>query len=272
VLGALTLFRTPAGTFRGASCLTRYPARPYAPSVSVLQDDEGSFAAGRQALLEALTSLEQRAHDRAERMVRDAERSARQLALESEQRAYQLTAEAEERARGMIADADQRAKQVTLEAAQRLAELEQQLSEVRDNLEAARVTLEQQVVSVRGQVEVARASLNTVREKLTTAGGGRVPEAQPRNNPLPRVTIAPLSSEAPPARLEEVAGPSLNDLRAAVDALKKPRRPELASEQPAEPTLHAAEPDRTAAEPGRTPAEPGEPPQPADESADAARR
>jgi hypothetical protein len=253
--------------------------------VSVLQDDEGSFAAGRQALLEALTSLEQRAHDRAERMVRDAERAARQLALESEQRAYQLTSEAEERARLMIADADQRAKQVTLEAAQRLADLEQQLSEVRDNLEMARVTLEQQVVSVRGQVEVARASLNTVREKLTTGGGGRVPEAQPRANPLPRVAIAPLSSEIPPARLEEVAGPSLNDLRAAVDALKKPRKTEYVSEPPSEPAhkaadtgshvdatepVHhaseAAEPRKPAdsAEPAHTPA--------ADESTDAARR
>src|SRR5258708_10168134 len=219
----------------GLSYLTRYPARPYAPGVSVLQDDEGSFAAGRQALLEALTSLEQRAHDRAERMVRDAERAARQLALESEQRAYQLTSEAEERARLMIADADQKAKQVTLEAAQRLADLEQQLSEVRDNLEAARVTLEQQVVSVRGQVEVARASLNTVREKLTTGGGGRVAEAAPRPNPPPRVAIPPRSSETPPARLQEAAGPSLNDLRPAVDALKKPHPPEHTIEPPPEP-------------------------------------
>jgi len=56
--------------------------------VSVGQDDEGSFAAGRQALLDALQSLEQRAHERAERMVREAERTARQLSLDSEQRAY----------------------------------------------------------------------------------------------------------------------------------------------------------------------------------------
>jgi len=244
--------------------------------VSVLQDDEGSFAAGRQALLEALTSLEQRAHDRAERMVRDAERAARQLALESEQRAYQLTSEAEERARLMIADADQKAKQVTLEAAQRLADLEQQLSEVRDNLEMARVTLEQQVVSVRGQVEVARASLNTVREKLTTGGGGRVAEAQPRANPLPRVAIAPLSSETAPARLEDVAGPSLNDLRAAVDALKKPRKTEFVTEPTSEPTHNAAESAHNASEPAEPlkPSDSAEPtPTPAaDESTDAARR
>lgn len=241
--------------------MTLDPARTYAPGVSVLQDDEGSFAAGRQALLEALTSLEQRAHDRAERMVRDAERAARQLALESEQRAYQLTAEAEERARGMIAEADQRAKGVTMEAAQRLAELEQQLSEVRDNLEAARVQLEHQVVSVSGQVEVARASLNTVREKLATGGGGRVPETQPRPNPLPRVTIAPLSSETTPARLEDVAGPTLNDLRAAVDALKKPRRQEPVGEAPPEPL---AEPARNSGKAEPTPT--------ADESTEQARR
>ena len=79
--------------------LTLSPARPYAPGVPGPQDDEGSFAAGRQSLLDALQSLEQRAHDRAERMVRDAERAARQLTLDSEQRAYQLTSEAEERAR-----------------------------------------------------------------------------------------------------------------------------------------------------------------------------
>jgi hypothetical protein len=168
------------------------------------------------------------------------------LTLESEQRAYQLTSEAEERVRLMIADADQRAKEVTLEAAQRLADLEQQLIEVRDNMEAARVQLEQQVVSVRGQVELARASLNTVREKLTTVGA-RVAELQPRANPMPRVTIAPLSSETPPARLEEVAGPSLNDLRAAVDALKKPRRPEPVSEPIESPRKIAGTTDQAAA-------------------------
>jgi hypothetical protein len=69
--------------------LTLYPAHPYARGVPGLQDEEGSFAAGRQSLLDALQSLEQRTHERAERTVREAERAARQLALDSEQRAYE---------------------------------------------------------------------------------------------------------------------------------------------------------------------------------------
>jgi len=208
--------------------------------VSVPQDDEGSFAAGRQALLEALTSLEQRAQDRAERMVRDAERAARQLALESEQRAYQLTGEAEERARRTIAEAEQRARQVTLEAAQRLADLEQQLTEVGDNLESARAQIEEQVVAIRGQMELARASLNTVRQQLTS-GGSRVPEAatSARATPVPRVSIPPLSTPESPVR-EDVPAPTLNDLRAAVDALKKPRLPDTVEPQP-EPASRAPE-------------------------------
>jgi hypothetical protein len=194
--------------------------------VSLSAEDEGSFAAGRQALLEALQSLEQRAHDRAESMVRDAERRARQITHDSEQHAYQVTTEADERARQAIADAEQRAKQVTLEAAQRLADLEAELTEVRDNLEVARVQLQEQIVAVRGQVEVARASLNTVRERLTT-GGGRAGSSETRTS-VSRLSIPPLSSEReePPA--------SLNDLRAAVDALKKPRRGEAVNEAPDE--------------------------------------
>jgi len=211
--------------------------------VAVPPYDEGSFAAGRQALLEALSTLEQRAQDRAERMVRDAERSARQLSLESEQRAYQLTTEAEERARRTIADAEQRAKQVTLEAAQKLADLEQQLTEVRDNLDSARAQIEEQVVAIRGQMEVARASLNTVRQQLTSGSTAAPREAaEPRpSGPLPRVTIPPLSGEAP---REDVVGPSLNDLRAAVDALKRPVRPENtanSTEDEEEPGPHARE-------------------------------
>jgi hypothetical protein len=199
--------------------------------VSLSSEDEGSFAAGRQSLLEALQSLEQRAHDRAERMVREAERAARQITHDSEQRAYQVTAEADERARQMLSDADTRARQVTLEASQRLADLEQQLSEVSENLEAARVQLEEQVVAVRGQVEVARASLATVRERLTT-GGNRAVDTRPAlTAPLPpRVVIPPLSSD----RDESSSGPTLNDLRAAVDALKKPRRGEQVAEAPDE--------------------------------------
>jgi len=215
--------------------LTLYPARPYAPGVPGPQEDEGSFAAGRQSLLDALQSLEQRAHERAERMVRDAERTARQLSIDSEQRARQVISEAEERARQTFADADLRAKQISVEAAQRVAELEQQLTEVRDNLEFARAQLEEQVVSVSGQVELARATLNTVRQQLTT-GAGRVVEALPRANPLPRPTIPRLSpSEQSTAAVAEVVGPSLNDLRAAVDALKKPtppRRPEHIAAEP----------------------------------------
>ena len=197
-------------------------------------DDEGSFAAGRQALLDALQSLEQRAHDRAERMLRDAERTARQLTLDSEQRAYQLTTEAEERARQALVDAEQRAKQVTLETASRLAELEQQLAEVRDQLEAARAQIEEQVVSVRGQVEVARASLNTIRQQLTSGATARPAEAAPRTNPVPRPSVPRLPPEPSAVagarmerqRLEEEVAPSLNDLRAAVDALKQPHRVE----------------------------------------------
>jgi hypothetical protein len=226
--------------------------------VSVAQDDEGSFAAGRQALLEALTSLEQRAHDRAERMVREAERTARHLTLESEQRAYQLTTETEERARQTIADAEQRAKQVTLDAAQRVAELEQQLSEVRDNLESARSQIEEQVVTIRGEVEMARASLNTIRQQLTS---GRVGEAQaPRATPVPKVSIPPLSTESSVTRSEDV--PNLSDLRAAVDALKKPRRVEPVAEPRDEPTevnevSAGAEDDRP--EPARRAAEDARP-------------
>jgi multidrug efflux pump subunit AcrA (membrane-fusion protein) len=217
--------------------LTLSPTRPYAPGVHGPQDDEGSFAAGRQSLLDALQSLEQRAHERAERMLREAERTARQLTLDSEQRAYQLTSEAEERARQTLVEAEQRAKQATLDTAQRLAELEQQLSEVRDNLEAARAQIEEQVVSVRGQVEVARASLNTVRQQLTSSSA-RVPEPLIRINPVPRPSLPRLSPEpVPPPRVEEATGPSLSDLRAAVDALKKPRR-----EVVVEPATDADEP------------------------------
>jgi uncharacterized coiled-coil protein SlyX len=164
-------------------------------------------------------------------MVREAERAARQITHDSEQRAYQVAAEADERARQMLTDADLRARQVTLEAAQRLADLEQQLNEVSDNLEAARVQLEEQVVAVRGQVEVARASLGTVRERLTT-GSNRVADTRPSLTPppAPRVVIPPLSSD----REEIVGGPTLNDLRAAVDALKKPRRGEQVAEAPDE--------------------------------------
>jgi hypothetical protein len=202
--------------------------------VAVPQDDEGSFAAGRQALLDALQSLEQRTHERAERTLRDAERTARQLSLDSEQRAYQLTSEAEERARQTIADAEQRAKQVTLDTASRLAELEQHLAEVRDQLEASRAQIEEQVVAVRGQVELARATLNTIRQQLTSGPNTRPPDSPPRTNPVPRATVPRLGAESASAiarqRIDEEVAPSLNDLRAAVDALKRPRRVEPAIE------------------------------------------
>jgi hypothetical protein len=78
---------------------------------------------------------------------------------------------------------------------------------------------------------VARASLNTVRQQLTAAGG-RVVEAQTRINPVPRPTSPRLgeTSGMVSSRVDEVPGPSLNDLRAAVDALKKPRRAETLNE------------------------------------------
>ena len=223
--------------------MTLYPARPYAPGVPGPQDDEGSFAAGRQSLLDALQSLEQRAHERAERMVRDAERTARQLSIDSEQRARQVISEAEERARQTLADAELRAKQISVEAAQRVAEIEQQLTEVRDNLEFARAQIEEQVVSVSGQVELARATLNTVRQQLTT-GAGRVVEAVPRTNPLPRPIIPRLSSSESASSAADVTGPNLNDLRAAVDALKKPARragPSPVDERPAETSTNSAD-------------------------------
>jgi len=170
-------------------------------------------------------------------MVRDAERTARQLSIDSEQRARQVISEAEERARQTFADAELRAKQISVEAAQRVAEIEQQLTEVRDNLEFARAQIEEQVVSVSGQVELARATLNTVRQQLTT-GAGRVVEALPRTNPLPRPTIPRLSSSETPPVAD--VGPGINDLRAAVDALKKPRRAEPV-EEPAETSSNNAD-------------------------------
>jgi vacuolar-type H+-ATPase subunit H len=218
--------------------------------VALPLDDE-SFAAGRQALLDALQGLEQRAHDRAERTLRDAEQHARQVILDSEAHAHQVTADAEARAERLVSDAEQRARQVTLEAAQRVGELEQQLAEVRDNLELARAQLEEQFVAIHGLVEVARANLNTARERVSSSP--RIPE--PRGPT--RVSIPPLSSQVrppepprgpeparasapstPPA--EEALGASLNDLRATVEGLKRPRRGERVSEPPAEPDADQA--------------------------------
>jgi vacuolar-type H+-ATPase subunit H len=233
-----------AGPRKSANGLTLYPGRPYAPGVPGPQDDEGSFAAGRQSLLDALQSLEQRAKERADRMVRDAERAARQLTIDSEQHATQLISDAEERARQVVSDAEQRARQMTIEAAQRLAELEQQLAEVRDNLGFARAQIEEQVVSVSGQVELARASLNTVRQQLTGAAG-RVVEALPRAPSLPRPTLPRLSSEATSHAPPPPPEPALNDLRAAVDALKKPRRTEPAPDLDEASTNNADDPDHT---------------------------
>jgi hypothetical protein len=84
---------------------------------------------------------------------------------------------------------------------------------------------------------MARASLNTVRQQLTSGStrvGGEREQPQPRMNPVPRVTIPPLSTPES-TRIEEPPSPALNDLRAAVDALKKPRRVEAASEPAMEP-------------------------------------
>jgi V/A-type H+-transporting ATPase subunit G/H len=213
--------------------------------VLTLPLDDESFAAGRQALLDALQGLERRAQDRAERTLRDAEQRARQLIIESEARAQQVTRDAESRADRLVTEAEQRARQVTLEAAQRVAELEQQLSEVRDNVELARTQLEEQFVAIHGMVEVARANLATARERASSA---------PRRTPEPRgqarVSIPPLSSQvraasgdlataaAPssqPSPEEAALSASLNDLRTTVEGLKRPRRGERVSEPPPEP-------------------------------------
>jgi vacuolar-type H+-ATPase subunit H len=209
--------------------------------VTLPLDDE-SFAAGRQALLDALQGLERRAQDRAERTLRDAEQRARQLVIESETRAQQVTKDAESRAERLVSEAEQRARQVTMEAAQRVSELEQQLSEVRDNLELARSQLEEQFVAIHGMVEVARANLATARERASSA---------PRRTPEPsgpaRVSIPPLSAQvrasagdgsptlAPPrppepSPEEAALSASLNDLRTTVEGLKRPRRGERVSE------------------------------------------
>jgi vacuolar-type H+-ATPase subunit H len=198
--------------------------------VSLPLEDE-SFAAGRQALLDALQGLEKRAHDRAERTLRDAEQRARQVIIEAEAHAHQVVNEAESRADRVINDAEQRARQVTLEAGQRIAELEQQLTEVRDNLESARAQLEEQFVAIHGLVEVARANLNTARERAAAGPRGI---AEPRG-PI-RVSIPPLSAQTAPASPEarHPAGPEmtpeLSELRATVENLKRPRRGEQVGE------------------------------------------
>jgi len=79
---------------------------------------------------------------------------------------------------------------------------------------------------VRGQVELARATLNTVRQQLTSGAQTRPGEGPPRTNPVPRPSVPKLTPE-PTAlarrQVEEEVEPTLNDLRAAVDALKRPR-------------------------------------------------
>jgi vacuolar-type H+-ATPase subunit H len=204
--------------------------------VSVPFEDE-SFAAGRQALLDALQGLEQRAHDRAERTLREAEQRARQVIIEAEAHAHQVVGDAEGRAERLVTDAEQRARQVTLDAGQRIAELEQQLAEVRDNLESARAQLEEQFVAIHGLVEVARANLNTARERASAGPRGI---AEPRG--AMRVSIPPLSGQtAPPTtearrglpttgtETEDVAS-NLSELRATVENLKRPHRGEQVSE------------------------------------------
>jgi hypothetical protein len=170
--------------------------------VVTLPLDDESFAAGRQALLDALQGLERRAQDRAERTLRDAEQRSRQMILDSELRAQQVTKDAEERAERLVSEAEQRARQVSLEAAQRVAELEQQFTEVRDNIELARTQLEEQFVAIHGMVEVARANLAAARERAATA---------PRRTSEPRgpgrMQLPPLSAQVRAASIEPVAPP-----------------------------------------------------------------
>ena len=215
--------------------------------------DDESFAAGRQALLDALQGLERRAQDRAERTLRDAEARARQVILDSESHAQQVTKDAEARAERLVTEAEQRARQVTLEAAQRVSELEQQLTEVRDNVELARSQLEEQFVAIHGMVEVARANLATARERASSA---------PRRTPEPRgagrVAIPPLSAQVRQAAAEAGNSPtepgpeeaalsaSLNDLRSTVEGLKRPRRGERVSEPPPEPEADEADDGQSA--------------------------
>jgi vacuolar-type H+-ATPase subunit H len=199
--------------------------------VSLPLEDE-SFAAGRQALLDALQGLEQRAHDRADRTLREAEQRARQLIIEAEAHAHQVIGEAETRADRLVSDAEQRARHVTHDASQRIAELEQQLAEVRDNLESARAQLEEQFVALHGLVEVARANLGTARERAAAGPRGLEPRGSMRVSIPPLSGQAPAASPSPPqgaAHADEPA-PNLDELRAAVDALKKPRRGEQVSE------------------------------------------
>jgi hypothetical protein len=121
--------------------------------------------------------------------------------------------------------------------------LEQQLAEVRDQLETARAHIEEEVVSVRGQVEMARASLNTIRQQLTSGASTRPAtsssEPATRTNPVPRPTVPRLASDTSAAsaraRIEEEVAPTINDLRAAVDALKRPRPLEPVRETSGEP-------------------------------------
>src|SRR5204862_6935829 len=113
------------------------------------------------------------------------------------------------------------------------------------NLELARSQIEEQVDAIRGQMEMARASLNTVRQQLTsgsTANRGTEMPPPTRPGPLPRVNIPPLSPSAD-ANRDDVVSPTLNDLRAAVDALKRPVRPETPSNSESDDTLASPPPE-----------------------------
>jgi hypothetical protein len=110
---------------------------------------------------------------------------------------------------------------------------------VRDQLESARAQIEEQVVAVRGQVEMARASVNTIRQQLASGSSTRTEQA-PRVNPVPRPSVPPRL--APEPRVEEDVAPTLSDLRAAVDALRQPRRPEPNAEATAEAVGEVSEP------------------------------
>jgi cell division septum initiation protein DivIVA len=152
------------------------PDRAYARAVPPQVDEEESFAAGRQALLDALQAIERRAHERAERIAREAELAARQLIADAEQEAGRITSEAQERGRQMLAEAELRAHQANLECAAHLGDLEQQLSDMRERLAAARLQLGRPIATP--PVELAEPVVSDLEELRAAVDALKHPQAQ----------------------------------------------------------------------------------------------